>query len=541
LKIALTTFNSKYIHWNRALSFALAAMIKRVLPEAAIVLGGPEVSHDVERIFAGCPEADFIVQGEGEEIFSGLLKERERGGDGRGVPGAAWKGADGRVRIEGGARTLADLSLLKFPYDLAGGAFSGRILYYESARGCPYHCAYCLSGAGGSVRFAPVGKVLDDLALFIKAGVRQVKFVDRTYNLSRRHYLPAMRYLAARQTMTNFHFEIRADILDAETLDFLKSAPPGRFQFEIGVQSAQEKTLAAIGRGQDFAKIASAVGKLRASGNIHLHLDLIAGLPYETAELFRHSFNKVYALSPHVLQIGFLKILKGSPLATENGGHGYIFMPEPPYEVLGSKYIGYAELRQIKIFGRVFAQTYNSGKFSHTLDFLVKEIYRGDAYSFYAALAAWLEEGGLLPALAGPKAAAGHLAAFVREKLPDAWPDAQETLKADIVLNQEKSFRPDFIIWQKNGRGAATENFWRNGERAGKYLPGYTFTNWREIGNKYQIETFRRYFAGAKLTEPLAVLFLLAEKKWRPLARADFDAEDVPFSQVTSSSRGLGR
>jgi len=493
------------------------------MPESVLILGGPEVSYAVEEVFKELPAIDFIVQGEGEEVLYNLLKKIEDDNSGRGVKGAAWLSSNENVQLEEGPQIVKDLSELEFPYDFSGTIWENKIVYYESTRGCPFTCAYCLSGISRNVRSKPLDKVYGDLQRFIQAGVRQVKFVDRTYNLDKKHYLAIMKWLCKQETKTNFHFEIKADNLDEEVLAFLATVPKGRFQFEIGIQSVHEKTLAASGRSQDWHELKNAVKKIKSFGNIHLHLDLIAGLPYESAKDFAISFNKVYTLQPDMLQLGFLKLLKGSLLEKNAEEYGYNFMPEPQYEVLSNNFISYAELRELKLLEEVFDQTYNSGRFINSLQYINEELYEKDAYLFYSQLAQWWEQKGLFLLGHSYKTVTEHLATFCQERRSNSeCRRLLDCLRFDIILFHDKTYRPAWLCWQTTGTGTPSEIFWRNNELVRRYLPGYKFTSWREINNNYHIEVFEHYFNKQELKEKQAVLFIKDEGIYELLAKEDF-------------------
>lgn len=505
--------------WNKKEVFLLAKMLKQVMPELVVVLGGPEVSYDVEDTFSQLP-VDFIVQGEGEEVFAKLAQEISLGKTGRGVKGAAWQEEDGSINKEGGVQIVEDLSELPFPYDLSDEKMKNRIAYYESARGCPFTCAYCLSGTGQHVRYKPLDKVYEELDVFIRNGVKQVKFVDRTYNLDKKHYLPIMKWLKKQKTKTNFHFEIKADNLDEETLDFLQTVPKGRFQFEIGVQSTNAKTLSVSGRHQNWNKLAKSVHSIKEENNIHLHLDLIAGLPYEGLEEFKKSFSDVYSLRPDMLQIGFLKLLKGSRLQKEGCVHGYAFMPEPPYEVLCNKYITSSELSTLKTLEEVFEQTYNSGKFVYSLEYMVQKT--ATPYEFYENLSKWCRQKGVLAVGQSPGGIANYLYDYVDEVANEWLPEFTDSLKMDILLYHDVNFRPVYIKWQDTAKGSLAEKFWRDETKAGKYIDGYKFTSWRNINAKYHVDIFDCYFSGKELAEKRAVLFIKKAAKWQVIENEDF-------------------
>lgn len=483
--------------WNAEQTFELARLLKKVLPETVVVAGGPEVSYDAAGILEANACIDYIIQGEGEAVLAGLLEALQNRSP-QAVPGVCSR-RDGRAE-EGVPQVMSSLDDIPFPYgaeDMV--SLKDKILYYESSRGCPFTCQYCLSGRAAGVRFLSRERVLADLAFFISHGVKQVKFVDRTFNARKDHYFPILKYLAAQDCLTNFHFEIAADILDDEVLAFLENAPAGRFQFEIGIQSTHEATLQEIKRTNNWPRIVANVGKLLSYGNIHLHLDLIAGLPYEDYRRFARSFNEVYALRPHMLQLGFLKLLKGSGLRQRAEDHGYVFMDAAPYEVLANRYITYGEIRRLKMLEEVFDQVYNTGRFAATLAWL--ERLFPDAFSLYEALAEFWESRNLQLSSHGGKALFGHLAEFCRKVRPAAVEACLEFLKFDALRLDSGNTRPEFLPWDGAEEAERKTAFWREAGRVRKYLPGFAFTSWRDLKKCYHIETFSYdipgYLAGA--------------------------------------------
>jgi radical SAM superfamily enzyme YgiQ (UPF0313 family) len=513
--------------WNIDATLALAGLVRKVLPAATIILGGPEVSYDPEAVMGENQAVDYVIQGEGEETLAALLGALAAGRPPAGIPGLAYR--RGEAVVTGVPQVVADLAAIPFPYDDADmAAIKGRIVYYETSRGCPYACKYCLSGATAGVRFLPVARVLEELAFFVAHGVKQVKFVDRTFNVRRDHYLPILEFLAAQDTAANFHCEIAADLLDEDVLALLAAAPPGRFQFEIGVQSTNPETLAAISRKNDWPRIVAGVGALRVAGNSHLHLDLIAGLPHEDYRRFGRSFGDVYALRPHMLQLGFLKLLKGSAIRAQAGDHGYVFMDHAPYEVLANDYLTYAEVRRLKIFEEMFNQLYNSGRFPATLEWMAAAWGAG-AFAFYEELADYWEERDLHLAAHSAKTAARHLAEFCAAVRPALAGDCRQFLKFDVLSSGRDAGRPEFLPWDGSGPEAAKNAFWRDETAVRRYLAGYSFTSWREVKRSYHLETFPfdipAWLAGGKLDRrPAAVLFSYraGDPPWQTLDPADF-------------------
>ncbi len=513
--------------WNIDAILDLAALLKKVLPAATVVLGGPEVSYDPEEVMAANPAVDYVVQGEGEETLAALLAALRDGRPPADIAGLAWR-RDGMI-FAGVPRAVGDLAALPFAYDADDmAALKGRIIYYETSRGCPYSCSYCLSGAAGGVRYLPVERVLAELAFFIAHGVKQVKFVDRTFNACRDHYRPILEYLAAQDTTANFHCEIAADLLDDEVLALLATAPPGRFQFEIGIQSTNRETLAAICRKNDWPRIAAGVNALRAAGKSHLHLDLIVGLPHEDYRRFGQSFDAVYALRPDMLQLGFLKLLKGSAIRRQAGDHGYIFMDRAPYEVLANDYMSYAEVRRLKIFEEMFNQVYNGGRLPATLAWLTAA-WEGGAFAFYEALAAYWEKNDLHLVAHGGKSLARYLADFCREARPALAGDCRQFLKFDYLDRERDAGRPEYLPWDGGDWEEAKNAFWRDEDAVRRYLPAYAFTSWREVKKNYQLETFLfdipAWLAGGEIRrQATAVLFSrrAGDPPWQTVADHDF-------------------
>jgi hypothetical protein len=397
---------------------------------------------------------------------------------------------DGDKFINGKPQIMPLLDDIPFPYTQREiSSLSEKIIYYESSRGCPFSCRYCLSSATQGVRFFSLERVFQDMENFIHQNVKQVKFVDRTFNANKKHYFPLLKFLAQQVCRTNFHFEIAVDLLDDEVLDFLKTVPPGRFQFEIGVQSTYEPTLTAVCRHNNWEKITYNIKQLMAMGNIHLHLDLIIGLPYEDYQRFGQSFNDVYALKPHMLQLGFLKMLRGAGIRCLEQEHDYIYMDAAPYEVLANRYISYEEISRLKIFEDIFEQTYNSGRFHYTLEFLIAQ-YKKNAFQLYHDFTGFWQNRKLQLAAHSPKALYEYLLAFCEQIDGNLLPICKQYMKFDALLSDRGAVRPDFLEWNEDKWREEKTNFWRNSQIVQKYLPEYNFHTWREIKKKYHIEVF---------------------------------------------------
>jgi len=484
--------------WNITATLSLAGLVRKVLPETMIVLGGPEAGWDAEGILAANHFVDAVITGEGEVPFLRVLMAaaaEEKGCSARrldlaGIPGVTCREAGGKGLLRTPAGPEIPLASIPFPYrrDEMDG-LRDRILYYESSRGCPFGCSYCLSGGSQGVRFLEWERIKSDLDFFLEHEVRQVKFVDRTFNCRKEHYLPILQYLSQQNCRTNFHFELCADLLDEDFFAVIEATPPGRFQFEIGVQSVHAPTLAAIGRHTRWPELAGNVRRLQSAGRCHLHLDLIAGLPKEDFRQFGRSFDAVLDLRPDYLQIGFLKLLKGSKLRQQQHEFGYAAMDNPPYEVLASADMTYSQMRHLKIIEDVFNCTYNSGRLRTTLDFMA-ELGGGSAFSLYCRLAEAWERDGYWLAAPGAASVYRFLADFAAAAFPAHYPVLTEFIKYDVLLAEGNPSRVPFLPWSEGRWRDEIETFWRTPAVVGKYLDQYRFTSWRDIRRHFHIEVF---------------------------------------------------
>lgn len=474
--------------WNKPFVFKLISMLHKLRPEAKIVVGGPEVAFDAERIFTELPVIDYIIQGEGELVFTALLNSLENNGA---VPQHIAYVKKGKVELNGGITVVEDLSILPFPYpDLVKINNEHKIVYYECTRGCPFNCAYCLSGISRQVRKRPLELVLRDLDRFIAAGVSLVKFVDRTYNLDEKYFLPMLQHLAAADTDATFHLEIKADILTDKVLDFLATAPKGRFQMEIGIQSTHQETLKAINRQDNWTRLASNVRRLLSLGNMHIHVDLIAGLPYENLPTFAKSFNDVYGLEADMLQLGFLKVLPGTQMRKETEKHGLLYMDEPPYEILATKYMPYADMQFLKRLENVLDQTGNSGSFKHILKMLISK-NGGDAFAFYKELTCWWVDNGFYPQTHNAKGTAEIIYKYIKEHYSVAEASVLlEILRYDVFISVP-GWKPVWLAWNTEAIFEKVSDFWRNEELVRRYIPEYKFSSWRQIHKNYPVELFK--------------------------------------------------
>lgn len=358
--------------WNFSYVEELIAELKKLCPNTPIWVGGPEVSYEVETLLREHPGIDGVMIGEGEKTFLELCRcyiEKQEKGWEEGllkIPGIALRKSDGALAFTGMAEPV-DMSEIPFCYEDMG-EFQNRIIYYESSRGCPFSCSYCLSSVDKRLRFRSLELVKKELEFFIEQGVPQVKFVDRTFNCRHEHAMAIWRFIKEKDRgITNFHFEVAADLLTEEELDFIATMRPGLIQLEIGVQSTNDATIREIHRMMNLEKLKGIVRRIEAPGNIHQHLDLIAGLPYEDYVTFGKSFDEIYALKPQQLQLGFLKVLKGSYMFEHAGEYGMIYQSRPPYEIMATNWLSFDEVLKIKQVEEMLEVYYNSGQFEVTM------------------------------------------------------------------------------------------------------------------------------------------------------------------------------
>lgn len=383
--------------WNIEETIPIIQTLKKVLPKVKIVLGGPEVSYDTDYWMERIPEVDFIVMGEGEETFHHLLTELREGTEKfHFVFGLAYRKPDGTVMINP-PRPKAVLDELPSPHYFEEDVpdLPNRIVYFETSRGCPFSCQFCLSSIETGVRYFDIERTKQDLLHLIRSGARQIKFVDRTFNIKRDYALEVFQFLIDNHGGNCvFQFEITADIMRPEVLEFLRdNAPPGLFRFEIGVQSTNEVTNEIIKRRQNFEKLSRTVSIIRDSGNITQHLDLIAGLPEEDYDSFAKTFNDVFALRPEELQLGFLKMLRGTGLRIRAEEHGYVYMDRAPYEVLGNNVLSFADIVRIKQAEDVLEKYWNAHRCDATVRYLVDEVFPS-AWDFFQGFGAYWESRG---------------------------------------------------------------------------------------------------------------------------------------------------
>lgn len=480
--------------WNIEMTLHVVDMVKAVRPDIKIVLGGPEVSFTADELLERCPNIDYIVQGEGEEAFHDLVTALQLGNDGLDpvIPGVRGR-RDGSILGSLEAVEVSDLSSIPFPYteeDMED--LEHKIIYYESSRGCPFSCQYCLSGNKNTVRFFPQERTLEELQWFINHGVKQVKFVDRTFNCAPHHHRPLMEFMRDSDTDMNFHLEMEPELMTEWETNILCETPPGRIQIEVGVQSTHKKTLDAINRYNDWPYIQKSIRPIIQAGRTHVHMDLIVGLPHEDFKRFGQSFNDLFSLQPHALQIGFLKLLKGSGVRRMRE-YKYVADPLAPYEVLSTHVLPYDDVRFLKYFEDVFERFYNSERFRTTFGYIGQQLIHGetDAFTYFCDMTrAWLKEGNHMVNLKD----IDQIEFLYRFFLAKGDTIAAELLQYDTLVSYRGKVRSDAVGLPKQTKELLQvgEAFWRNEEIASTFIPNYTFKEWRKIRQQYVEMTMSR-------------------------------------------------
>ena len=432
--------------WNISFVRELIRDLAKILPETAFWAGGPEVSYDAEKFLTEMPEMTGVLVGEGEKTFHDLLEYYIDGKGSLGeIRGIAYR--DGEEIRHNGWRELMNLSEIPFVYEHLE-EFENRIIYYESSRGCPFSCSYCLSSIDKKLRFRDLELVKKELQFFLDHKVPQVKFVDRTFNCKHEHAMAIWKYILEHDNgVTNFHFEVSADLLRDEEMNLMAKMRPGLIQLEIGVQSTNPETIRAIHRHMDLDKLKRCVDRVHSFRNIHQHLDLIAGLPYEDYDTFHRSFNDVYQMKPDQLQLGFLKVLKGSLMQGEAEKYGIVHKEKEPYEVLSTNWLPYGDVLKLKAVESMVEVYYNSGQFQHTLEYLVP--LAKDAFTFYESLGAFYEKKGYSEISHSRMRRYEILLEYLQEETDVSVEKASQKMLYDLYLREKLKKRPSFAPDQK--------------------------------------------------------------------------------------------
>lgn len=478
--------------WNISFVRELIRDLKKILPETRIWVGGPEVSYDAEHFLREMPQVTGVMCGEGEDTFLEVIKsyaqweKQEQEPEALGnISGIVYR--DGKELIATENREILDMDELVFPYENLS-LFEHKIIYYESSRGCPFSCSYCLSSIDKKLRFRSLSLVKRELQFFLDNKVPQVKFVDRTFNCKKEHAMEIWKYIKEHDNgVTNFHFEIAADLLTENEIALISTMRPGLIQLEIGVQSTNEKTLQEIRRKTSFSEICQKVRAVAAGENVHQHLDLIVGLPYEDYESFKKSFCDVYALKPQQLQLGFLKVLKGAYMQEMAEVYGCVYKSKEPYEVLKTRWLTYGEISRLKGVEEMTEVYYNSGQFSYTLEALEKEF--PDAFTMYEAFADFYEQKGYFAVSHARISRYEILREFLQEKKIQNLEFYDELMILDLYARENLKTRPSWAADLKPYKKQIQE-FYKKEEEQPEILKDYKGYQARQVEKMTHLEVF---------------------------------------------------
>lgn len=502
--------------WNISAVLEIAENIKKILPDTVILLGGPEVSFDAEEILRKYPFADMVMRGEGEYSFVRLLEYLDGKISLSDVTGITYRGKNGIY--SNADSSPVDLNEIPFVYDSLDG-LDNRIIYYETQRGCPYSCQFCLSSEEKSLRFLNIERVKKELQFFLDNRVPQVKFVDRTFNCKKEHAMAIWKYCIDHDNgVTNFHMEISAEIMDEEMLSLLKNARKALFQFEVGVQSTNPDTLSAVRRRCSLNNLKAIVDKINSLGNIHQHLDLIAGLPHENYASFRNSFNDVYSMKPQQLQLGFLKLLKGSGLRRDASKYGITYNSHAPYEVLFTRDMPYEDMLKLKAIEEFIETYYNSSKALNTISYAVTLF--GTPFDFYEKAGLYMDKMGYTKNQSSKQQTYTNLYEFFKnESLSEENMAAvTDLLLFDMLLNDNLKSFPYWINENEELKNTKRK-FFNDARLLEKYLPEYASLPAARLSRSFAMALFEYNPITAKKEKTLMVFDYSAKDKITGLAK----------------------
>lgn len=508
---------STYI-WNSIETFEICETLKIVKPDLKIILGGPEVSYDGVRVLEENPYIDYVIYGEGEEIFRELTKSLLNDDkDLSHIDGLIYF-KENQIIKNSPRPLICDLDKIPSPYINFDDDFKNKIVYFESSRGCPFACKFCLSSTIKGVRYFDLDKVKEELNNLIEANVKQVKFVDRTFNANKRYSMEIMKFIIEKNPNDiNFHFEVTAHLIDDEMLEFLSTVKEGLFQFEVGVQTTNPKTIKAIGRTTDFERLKKVTKQIKSYQNIHQHLDLIAGLPYEDYDSFGKSFNDIYDIKPEKIQLGFLKLLKGSELRSDEEKYGYKYLDVPPYEVLESKYISYGEIIKLKGIEDLVEKYYNEGYFQHSLEYIINNYYYNNPFEFYNDFSSYWEEKGHNKVSNSRKKLYDILIDYYKYKDFKDFSVFSNLVKLDFIMNNKGNKVPKGILRVKDNVDLkTTHDILKDDRLLNMYLEEYKDLPTKKVIRNIDIRTFKvnvfrlienKYSFDKDMIEDIEILF----------------------------------
>lgn len=483
---------STYI-WNVNDIVKICNNLKKVNKNVKIALGGPEVTYDSEESMKKYDFVDYILYGEGELVFREFVKSLKGDIDIKDVDGLVYRN-NGEIVRNKPMKDIENLDIIPSPYvDLNKAEYENRIVYYETSRGCPFNCQYCLSSTLQGLRYFSIDRVKSDLKALIDARVSQIKFIDRTFNANKKFAMEIMQFLMENDNdYTTYHFEVTAHLLTEDMLEFLKECKEGLFQFEIGVQTTNEKVLEAVGRRDDFSKLSYVVQKIASYRNIHQHLDLIAGLPYEDYNSFENSFNDVFNLGIEHLQLGFLKMIKGTGIRNNADEHEFRYKDYPPYEVLYNKYITYNEILKLKDIEEILERYFNSKNFVLSMRYIIHNYYKESPFKFFEDFATYFDKNGYFNMSQGKNQLYKILLDFYIEKINKNIELFTEIIKYDYISLGKTSNVPGFMskIEVEDFKNRC-HLFLQNEENILKYIPRFENTPAKQIIKHVHFEPFK--------------------------------------------------
>ncbi|MGL5652514.1 MAG: B12-binding domain-containing radical SAM protein [Paraclostridium sp.] len=483
---------STYI-WNVNDIVKICNNLKKVNKNVKIALGGPEVTYDSEESMKKYDFVDYILYGEGELVFRDFVKSLKGDINIKDVDGLVYRN-NGDIVKNKPMKDIENLDIIPSPYiDLNKAEYENRIVYYETSRGCPFNCQYCLSSTLQGLRYFSIDRVKSDLKALIDARVSQIKFIDRTFNANKKFAMEIMQFLMENDNdYTTYHFEVTAHLLTEDMLEFLKGCKEGLFQFEIGVQTTNEKVLEAVGRRDDFSKLSYVVQKIASYRNIHQHLDLIAGLPYEDYNSFENSFNDVFNLGIEHLQLGFLKMIKGTGIRNNADEHEFRYKDYPPYEVLYNKYITYNEILKLKDIEEILERYFNSKNFVLSMRYIIHNYYKESPFKFFEDFATYFDKNGYFNMSQGKNQLYKILLDFYTEKINENIELFIEIIKYDYISLGKTSNVPGFMskIEVEDFKNRC-HLFLQNEENILKYIPRFENTPAKQIIKHVHFEPFK--------------------------------------------------
>ncbi|WP_195946940.1 B12-binding domain-containing radical SAM protein [Paraclostridium bifermentans] len=483
---------STYI-WNVNDIVKICNNLKKVNKNVKIALGGPEVTYDSEESMKKYDFVDYILYGEGELVFREFVKSLKGDIDIKDVDGLVYRN-NGEIVRNKPMKDIENLDIIPSPYvDLNKAEYENRIVYYETSRGCPFNCQYCLSSTLQGLRYFSIDRVKSDLKALIDSRVSQIKFIDRTFNANKKFAMEIMQFLMENDNdYTTYHFEVTAHLLTEDMLEFLKECKEGLFQFEIGVQTTNEKVLEAVGRRDDFSKLSYVVQKIASYRNIHQHLDLIAGLPYEDYNSFENSFNDVFNLGIEHLQLGFLKMIKGTGIRNNADEHEFRYKDYPPYEVLYNKYITYNEILKLKDIEEILERYFNSKNFVLSMRYIIHNYYKESPFKFFEDFATYFDKNGYFNMSQCKNQLYKILLDFYIEKINKNIELFTEIIKYDYISLGKTSNVPGFMnkIEVEDFKNRC-HLFLQNEENILKYIPRFENTPAKQIIKHVHFEPFK--------------------------------------------------